>query len=632
MEKTEFYSIKAKAFLGDGEALFEYAWMHVWGLGCEVDFDKAYSLMEKSYKHGFSIAKDSLNDTFKKENGKVSLASPFSEMYESLKKIRLSAEEGDPFAQFLLAQPKVTEKNITPYMKKRGLFWLEKSAKQSFPPAMFLLGILHLSGDGVPCDNDKGMALIRKAAENEEMGAIKYLAKEEPQFVIPILNKLDSEANSEAQEVLGQMYLAGVGVEKDVRKGIEYWEKAASNGSSDAMFNLGICYEQGVPGITEDIDKAIYWLEKGSELGNATCMANLGNIIQDKEPERAFELYSKAAEMNEPHALNNLGTLYKRGLGCEKSPEKALSCYEKSASAGCVSAMSNLVRFYTDDVAVQHDYEKANTWLLMAADYGDEESVMVAARGYMNGSIFQQDYRKAIHYFKIAAEQNNPEAMVNLGKLYRWQGDWRNAKKIYQKAIDLQYIPAYYEFGLYYCYPEVQNYEEATRLFSIAADAGYPPAEYELGVCYRFGDGVVEDMDKAIYWMTKASKDGYHMATNNLGLYYLSGNGVERNPEKAVECFRDAAENGIVDSQTLLGRCYFYGEGVTQNYQEAYSWFAKAAEQNEPDAQYHLYLCYSKGLGVSADSEKAMQYLHLAAEEGKLEIAIQELEGIESEN
>lgn len=631
MKKTDYFAIKTKALLGNGEALFELAWMHIWGMGCDVDFEKAYSLLEESIKHGFNEAKSSLDFSLKKENGTVVLNSDFAEIYESMKVLRLAAEDGDPAAQFLFAQAKVTGEDTSPYMRKRGLIWLEKSAQQKFPPALYMLGILYIGGNRVPRNNDKGMSLIREAAKGGNISAIKYLAEDEPQFVIPILYKLDAENNANAQGILGQMYCTGIGVDKDTSKGIEYWEKSAANGDSDAMFNLGMCYEQGFHGITKNIDKAVYWFEKGSESGDAACMANLGNIIQEKDPERAFKLYSKAAEKDEPHALNNLGTLYKKGIGCEKNVEMALSCYEKSANAGCVSAMHNLVLYYVDDVAVPHDYEKANKWLLMAADNGDEESIMRVAKGYEEGDIFPQDDEKALKYFNILAEKNNPEALTHLGNLYRRMGEWQTAKECFIKAINFHHIPAYHELGLFYCYPEVENHTEAVRLFSVAANAGYPPAEYELGVCYRLGEGIQKDMEKTLYWITKASEDGYHLATNNLGLYYLEGIGVERDLNKAVGYFREAAVNGIPDAQTMLGLCYFQGNGVDQDYSEAVKWFTMAARQNEPDAQYHLYLCYSKGLGVEVNMEKAMQSLRFSANNG-FDRAVCELEKVEKTN
>lgn len=628
MDKKEYYTIKTKSLFGDAEALFELAWMYIWGIECDVDFDKAYSLLEKAAQQGFYDAKKNLKDNLTKEDGVVKLAPSFEEVYEPMRALRLAAENGDATAQYMFGQAKATatEDEVSPYMKKRGLIWLNKSAKQNYPPAMFLLGRLYLYGAGVPKDEKKGLFLIKGAARGEHIEAIRFLAKDEPQFVLPILNKLDAESNAEAQGLLGQMYLDGVGVECDTNKGISYLERSANNGNTDSIFNLGLFYEKGMNGVPEDIDKAIYWFDKGADAGDVQCMINLGSILQDKDPKKAFDLLTKAAEEEEPNALCNLGTLYKRGLGCEKDPEKSLSCYERSANAGCVAAMVNLVKYYVDDVAVPHDYEQANKWLLMAADHGDEESIMMVAKGYADGDIFPQDYDKAVKYLLMAIEKNNPKAMVYLGRLYRSEKRWEDSKRLFIRAVDLDYIPAYYELGRYYCYPEVQDYVEAARYFAKAAEAGYPPAEYEIGVCYKWGDGVEKNMEKALYWITKSHEGGYALATNNLGIYYMTGQGVEKDLEKAVGFFREAAEKGICDSQTMLGRCYFYGEGLPQNYLEAFSWFSKAAEQEDPDAQYHLYLCYSKGLGVEVDMEKAMNYLHHAAEEGRLKAAIQELE------
>jgi hypothetical protein len=53
-----------------------------------------------------------------------------------------------------------------------------------------------------------------------------------------------------------------------------------------------------------------------------------------------------AAEAGDKVAQNNLGVLYRDGLGVEKNPSDALSWFQKSAEQGYAKAQLNLGQLY----------------------------------------------------------------------------------------------------------------------------------------------------------------------------------------------------------------------------------------------------------------------------------------------
>ncbi|KAI8830962.1 hypothetical protein BJ741DRAFT_618409 [Chytriomyces cf. hyalinus JEL632] len=55
---------------------------------------------------------------------------------------------------------------------------------------------------------------------------------------------------------LGRLYQKGTGVEKDVKKAVELFEKAISLGCSMGCYYLGTLYEDGDDGIPKDPRKA----------------------------------------------------------------------------------------------------------------------------------------------------------------------------------------------------------------------------------------------------------------------------------------------------------------------------------------------------------------------------------------
>lgn len=48
------------------------------------------------------------------------------------------------------------------------------------------------------------------------------------------------------------------------------------------------------------------------------------------------------------------------------------------------------------------------------------------------------------------------------------------------------------------------------------ADEGHSNAQYKLGIMYEKGQGVDQDMTKAVEWYTKAAKNGHIDAQENL--------------------------------------------------------------------------------------------------------------------
>src|SRR5437763_9698128 len=67
--------------------------------------------------------------------------------------------------------------------------------------------------------------------------------------------------NSDAQNYLGFYYKNGIGIQKDLKKSFEWYEKSAKNGNEIAQYNLGNFYRYGW-GIEKNEDKAFEWYKK----------------------------------------------------------------------------------------------------------------------------------------------------------------------------------------------------------------------------------------------------------------------------------------------------------------------------------------------------------------------------------
>ena len=63
------------------------------------------------------------------------------------------------------------------------------------------------------------------------------------------------------------MYMENEVVEKDIVTGIKWIKQAAENGHSEAQFQLGLCYEEGI-GVHRNVNDAIFWYRKASLQGH----------------------------------------------------------------------------------------------------------------------------------------------------------------------------------------------------------------------------------------------------------------------------------------------------------------------------------------------------------------------------
>ena len=65
-----------------------------------------------------------------------------------------------------------------------------------------------------------------------------------------------------------------------------------------------------------------------------------------------------------------------------------------------------------------------------------------------------------------------------------------------------------------------------------------------IGVCYGCGDGVEQNIEKAIEYLTLAAEQGNDDAMYSLGELYENGSAVEQDLDEAVKFYKVAAENG----------------------------------------------------------------------------------------
>lgn len=202
------------------------------------------------------------------------------------------------------------------------------------------------------------------------------------------------------------------------------------------------------------------------------------------DQERARQLFRDAAEAGLDAAQNNLGyRLYFAQCGFECNVNEAIEWYEKAAKQDYVSAVMNLFKHYRN-----RDLDKATQY----AEQANELPLKAQEKELLEGSRWIQRETK----------------------------DSRDAEPIEIPFSHESYsVDNLFREGQMYMHGQSgheKNPNKAAKIFKKTADEGHSGAAFELGQCYRFGRGVVKDLDEAEKYLEAATQQNVLYAKESL--------------------------------------------------------------------------------------------------------------------
>ena len=289
---------------GDIPCTFYYGKMLVEGLGVKADKKEGANYLLKAADAGFPQAMYYVGNCYMGGDGLMKNAE------QAVKWYRLAAGKGVHNAQWALAQC-YREGNGTDINYDQALYWYAEAASKGHNRAFKNLitdsiagspFIAYMKGIKAYTNKDYDEALKQfKVVEKSKISDGKVMeaaiianssyAKHNMKKGIKLLNDA-AVTNPQAMYLLGTLYEAGKGVEKNMAEAVSYMQKAADMGYGPAECALADMYYEG-RGVDQSYGKAVEWYAKADAQGRlnenaakryAACYENgWGGLEADKE-------------------------------------------------------------------------------------------------------------------------------------------------------------------------------------------------------------------------------------------------------------------------------------------------------------------------------------------------------------
>lgn len=237
----------------------------------------------------------------------------------------------------------------------------EKAAVTGHVRAQINLGILYLSGRGVPRDLAQARAWLEKAAASDDPQALYTLGRA-------------------LSESMGQ-------AAADPVRAADLYRRAAEKGHMLAALRYGLALADGA-GVKQDLVAAQRWLTQAQQRGIPEAALALGDMAartpasrdkaaNEKVVKAALAWYEIAAAGGVPSAQFKVANAYFAGVGVARDPAQALLWYTRAAQQGLPQAQHAVGIMLTGGVAGAKDPVEGYKWLLLAERGGHPDTRVV---------------------------------------------------------------------------------------------------------------------------------------------------------------------------------------------------------------------------------------------------------------
>lgn len=376
-----------------------------------------------------------------------------------------------------------------------------------------------------------------------------------------------------AEYECGRMFYHGLSKDENIKKAVGWFLKAADKGDAEAAFMLGWIYKSR-DDVGQDLERSTHYYQIAAEKGGSGSLNNLANAYYEgtgieKNVEKAMSLYEQSAEGGNKIAMYNIGRHYYNGESVKLNVVKGLEWLEKAGEGGHQKAVDLLIRHY----ATESEYHDAVDWA-----YWTEKSAELGDRG-------NQKQAAILYRYGIGVPKSNAKALmwivryINNG--YKWKAKMRPevlAKEFKEEIVD--FLPSDYEAALIYLEllsdeswngysPEVAlegaSVFKDTKLF----EGRFLLAELHLNsdleganpkLAKKLYERIYKDCEKADRFPRHKAKAAF-----KLSRMYADGKYVKQDDQKRAEWMLCAANSGSISARYYYANYLIEGMGVEKN-------------------------------------------------------------------
>lgn len=227
--------------------------------------------------------------------------------------------------------------------------------------------------------------------------------------------------HSEAQNEIGALYEAGLGVRQDPGEAFRWYLKSAAQGNPFGQSHLAYCYRMGL-GVARDDGRAAFWYDRSAAQGFAYAEYNLAEmhvqgLIYPADMPLALSLLERSSAHGYAAADSRLGWIFQSGNGAPRDVRQAMDRYGRAAAKGEAYADAQLGDIYALGEGVPVDYARAAYHLRRAADKGFARAQFELGWIYENGFGVPASRDDAMAWYTKAARLGHAEAQSRLDLL-----------------------------------------------------------------------------------------------------------------------------------------------------------------------------------------------------------------------
>jgi TPR repeat protein len=279
---------------------------------------------------------------------------------DKINQVQMRAQAGDPVAQLNLGRA-YDDGNGVSQSDSKAVKWYRAAAEQGNATAQNNLGLMFRSGRGVQQDKAEALNWYHKAAKQKNSNAMFNLGTAYYNGDgIPV-----NDVNAYAWFLLGQKF----GSRNADAAVVRMTEEARDLPS--AYERIGDMYQKGDE-LPQSSGEAVDWYRKAAENGTAPVQMKLASLLLDGRAgtldyAEVHGLCEKAAKLHYSPADYCMGELYAEGLGVERDLSKAAQWFTEGSNSGHALSTLRLGQMYMKGEGLQQDKISAYEFIYLAA-------------------------------------------------------------------------------------------------------------------------------------------------------------------------------------------------------------------------------------------------------------------------